>query len=345
MTLRLLNALSVAFALAAAARVAAQATPAPVSGRAWRAPRTVDGQPDLQGVWVSNTATPLERPAALAGRARLTDEEVADLQKRADRIFAKGSGSDFAPGDALFTAAWNNVAQFHSTTATANADEMIRRPFENRTSQIEDPPDGRIPELTPEARQKRAAARASSSPRPAGPEDLNLGQRCITFGVPMLGGSYGSGPYSYYQIHQSRDYVVLFTELNDEVRIIPLDGRPHLPNSIRRWNGDSRGRWDGNTLVVDTTNFSTRSNFMGSAEHLHLVERFTRTGPETIAYRITVDDPTIWVKPWTAMLPLTRSDERLFEFACHSGNYETMVGLLKVARYQEEEERQKTNKP
>jgi hypothetical protein len=276
------------------------------------------------------------------GRARLTNEEVIELQKRADRIFAPGNGSDFPAGDALFTAAWNNVKTFHNPGSTATADEaMIHRIFENRTSQIEDPPDGKIPDLTPEARQRRVEARGSSPGLPGGPEDFNLGQRCITFGVPMLGGSYGAGPYSYYQIFQSRDTVVLFTELNDESRIIPLDGRPHLPSSVRLWNGDSRGHWNGDTLVVDTTNFSPKSNFMGSAEHLHLVERFTRTGPDTINYEITIDDPTTWVRPWTAMLPLKQTQDPLYEFACHEGNYQTLVGLLKVARFQEEEDKKK----
>ena len=151
----------------------------------------------------------------------------------------------------------------------------------------------------------------------------------------MLGGSYGSGPYSYYQIFQSRDYVVLFTELNHESRFIPLDGRAHLPRSVRLWNGDSRGRWEGDTLVVDTTNFSPKSNFMGSSENLHVVERFTRVGPNTINYEITIDDPTTWVKPWTAMFPLTQTQEPLYEFACQEGNFETVIALLEAARFQD----------
>jgi hypothetical protein len=330
---------SVVVALVTAIRVEGQATANGTRPRqVWQVPRTIDGQPDLQGVWVSNTATPLERPKEVNGRERLTDEEVAELQRRADRIFALTSGSDFAPGDAVFMAAWNNIKEFHSPAATASADAMIRRIFENRTSQIEDPPDGRIPDLTPEARQKRSertVARGSQSPLPGGPEDLSMSQRCITFGVPMLGGSYGAGPYSYYQIFQSRDAVVLFAELNDESRIIPLDGRPHLPGNLRQWNGDSRGHWEGDTLVVDTTNFSPKNNFMGSGENLHLVERFTRSGPDRITYEITIDDPTTWVRPWTARLPLARTDEPIYEFACHEGNYDSVIGQLKAARFQE----------
>lgn len=339
MSLRFVSAFSIVVALLTATRVEGQATANTTqSGRGWQVPRTIDGQPDLQGVWVSNTATPLERPKEVNGRARLTDEEVAELQRRADRIFAPMSGSDFAPGDAVFMAAWNNVKEFHSSAATSSADAMIRRMFDNRTSQIEDPPDGRIPDLAPEARQKRAeraAARGSLPVLPGGPEDLSISQRCITFGVPMLGGSYGAGPYTYYQIFQSRDAVVLFTELNDESRIIPLDGRPHLLSTVRQWNGDSRGHWEGDTLVVDTTNFSPKSNFMGSGENLHLVERFTRSGPETITYDVMIDDPTTWVRPWTARLPLAGTEEPIYEFACHEGNYNSVIGQLKAARFQE----------
>ena len=296
----------------------------------WTLPRTPVGQPDLQGVWVSNSATPLERPKALEGRQFLTDEEVAELKKRADRIFKDG-GSAYAAGDAVFLSALNDVNRYNGNS-TENSVEMIEREFENRTSLIADPADGRIPSLTSEAQQRRAAAAAQ---RPAaGPEDLRNDQRCITWGVPRLGGNYGAGPYSYYQIVQAREYVVFFMEVIHDARIIPLDGRPHLPQSVHQWNGDSRGRWEGNTLVVETTNFSPKSNFMGAADNLRLVERFTRVASDRINYEITLNDPTTWTRPWTAMLPLKLMQEQIYEFACHEGNY-SMTGTLSGARAEE----------
>src|SRR6185436_18777176 len=153
--------------------------------------------------------------------------------------------------------------------------EMVQREFDNRTSLIVDPPDGKLPPLTPEARRRLSATEAKAR-FPAGPEDISGPLRCITFGVPRLGGNFGAGPYSYYQIFQTPGYVVLYPEIIHDPRIIPLDGRPHLPPSVRQWNGDSRGRWEGKTLVVDTTNFSPQSYYMGAGENLHLTERFTR---------------------------------------------------------------------
>jgi hypothetical protein len=211
---------------------------------------------------------------------------------------------------------------------------MVEREFDNRTSLIVDPPDGKIPPLTAEAQQRQAAAEARQR-FPAGPEDINNALRCVTFGVPRLGGNFGAGPYSYYQILQTPGYVVITPEIIHDARIIPLDGRPHLSPSIRQWNGDSRGRWEGKTLVVDTTNFSPQSNFMGSAENLHLVERLTRVAPDTIQYEITLDDPTTWTKPWTAAIHLKQTPNNIYEFACHEGNLQVMVGMLAGARAEE----------
>ncbi len=314
-------------------------TPAPAGGQArttatkntWTAPLTPDGQPDLQGVWLSNSATPLERPKALEGKPFLTDAEVVELRKRAERLFKEGV-SDFASGDNAFLAAFGNVELYKAAAlSTGNSSEMVDRVFENRTSLIVDPLDGKVPPLTPAARQRLAAADAAAQ-RPQGPEDLSNGNRCISYGVPRLGGNFGAGPYSYYQILQSRNYVVIFMEVMHDARMIRLDGSPHLPQGIRQWNGDSRGRWEGKTLVVDTTNFSPKSNFMGSAESLHLVERFTRVAPGTLKYEITLDDPATWTKPWTAMIPLQRTEDKIFEFACHEGNEEVMKGMLIWAR-------------
>jgi hypothetical protein len=321
--------------IAALAALALQATAQ--SPSKWTPPRTPDGRPDLQGVWVSNSATPLERPKALEGKPLLTDAEVAELKKRAARLF-KDEKSDFASGDNAFLAAYANVEQYKNPNiSTGGSSEMIEREFDNRTSLILDPPDGRIPPMTPAAKQRQAAMDAASAGRhsPAGPEDLTPFMRCITFGVPRLGGNFGAGPYSYYQILQTPEYVVLFMETIHEARIIPLDGRPHLPKSIRQWSGDSRGRWEGKTLVVDTTNFSPNSYFLGSGENLHLVERFSRIGPDTLNYEVTLEDPTTWAKPWTAALHFKQSQEAIYEFACHEGNYTTMLGMLGAGRADE----------
>ena len=300
----------------------------------WTPPRTPDGRPDLQGVWLIRTATPLERPKALEGRQFLTAEEVVELRKRADRLFKSGN-SDFAGGDNVFLAALADVEQYKNPNATHGAVEMVEREFDNRTSLIVDPPDGLIPPVTPAAQQRQAAARAAAQRPPAGPEELTNALRCLSWSVPRLGGRYGAGDLAYYQILQTPGYVVFFLETGDEARIVPLDGRPHLPERIRHWKGDSRGRWEGNTLVVDTTNFSPKSNFMGSADGLHVVERFTRVAPDTIDYEMTITDEAVWTKSWTALVPLKRTAERLYEFACHEGNAEIMRGMLSAARADE----------
>ena len=317
-------------------------TPVPVSGQtqqtvtdAWTLPRTPDGQPDLQGVWVSKSATPLERPEALAGRTLLTDEEVAELERRADRLFNDGN-SDFAVGDDLFLAALNDIDQFVNPRSTSKSDRMLAREFGNRTSLIVDPPDGRMPPLSRTARERRQAAAATET-HPPGHEDLSTWVRCITRGLPRLGGTSGAGIYGYYQILQTPEFVVLTMETIHDVRIIPLDGRRHLPPRIRQWLGDSRGRWEGDTLVVETTNFSPKGTVLGSDENLHLVERFTRVAPDTITYELTMTDPTAWTTPWTVRMPLTGTDEAIYEFACHEGNYESMHGILAGARAVERE--------
>ena len=299
---------------------------------AWRPALGPDGHPDLQGVWLNDSATPLERPKALEGRQFLTDAEVAELRRRADRLF-KGTNADFAGGDAVFLAALADVDRFKSSTATGTTFEMIEREFDNRTSLIVDPPDGRIPPLTPEGQQKRAAADAARRRPFEGPEDLNHVERCLTYGMPRLSGSNtGAGPLGYYQIVQTPSHVALFLEAIHEARIITLDGRPHISSSARQWQGDSRGHWEGQTLVVDTINFSAHNNFMGSSDHLHIIERFTRVSPDRIDYAITIDDPTTWTKPWTAVIWLKKSTQRLFEYACHEGNYEIVRGMLAAAR-------------
>ena len=307
----------------------------PVHGVAqttWTPPRTPDGQPDLQGVWLSNTATPLERPKQLEGRSRLTDEEVAEFKRRADRLFRSGN-SDFAVGDGVFQAVLTNPERYTNPNATHSSSDMADLEFDNHTSLVQDPSDGRIPPLTTDGRNRQTAVNAAFQ-RPATAADVGNALRCVSWGVPRLGGRYGAGDMSYYQIFQSPGFVVLYMEAGHEARVIPLDGRPHLRSDLRQWSGDSRGRWDGNTLVVETTNFSEKSYFMGATENLKVVERFTRTSPDMITYEMTLTDPTTWTRPWTAMMPLRQRKETLYEFACHEGNYHIMSGMLLGAQKQ-----------
>ena len=311
------------------------AKPAKTDSKVWTLPRTADGHPDLQGVWANNNATPLERPKELAGRAILTEKEVAALQNKAHELFDNGN-SDAAFGDTVFSSVLSNVngskSGFTSTdgqTGDYSSVWLVERNFDNRTSLITDPPDGRLPALTAEAQKRRAAAVAARERLPKGPEDRSLSERCITFGAPRLGAGYNS----YYQIVQSPDSVAIVMETIHDARVIPLDGRPHLPSTVQTWLGDSRGRWEGDTLVVDTTNYKAGA-FMNASEKLHVIERFTRTGPDTLKYEVTVDDPATWAKPWSVMIPLSHSRDAIYEYACHEGN-EGLVGILAGARAEE----------
>jgi hypothetical protein len=294
-------------------------------------PRTPDGHPDLSGIWENNDATPLERPKELEGRKYLTEAEVAALKKRAGVLF--NGETDAAFGDSVFLAVLKDAKDFKSTdTQTGNYNHfwIVDRPFDdNRTSRISDPEDGRIPALTPAGEKWRAAAAEYRKAHPAdGPEDLPLSHQCITFGAPRIGAGYNS----YFQIVQTKDYVAIGQEMIHDVRMVPLDGRPHVDSSIRQWLGDSRGHWEGDSLVVDTTNFSPKSRFENlPAENLHTVERFTRIGPKTIQWDVTVNDPTIYTKPWTASMMLRSTPDQIFEMACHEGN-EGLSGALSGTR-------------
>jgi len=333
--------------------------------RPWTPLTTADGQPDLQGVWTDTSATPLERPAAFAGRSLLTDEEVRRLKERWDRL--SSSDNDFLAGDNFFLALVADLPSVNNPNATGTALNMVPRVFDNRTSLITDPADGRIPPLTPEglkrqaaaqastlaipwqpgvdaatARQRQAAAEANRA-LPSGPEDLSNLLRCISWGVPKLSGNFNYA--SHYQIIQSPGSFILLNEVNHEARIIPIDGRAHLPQTLRQWNGDSRGHWEGPTLIVDTTNFSPKSFFMGSAADLHLTERFRRISADTITYEVTIDDRTTWTRPWTAVVRLQRSEDSLYESACHEGNYEVISGILAGARAEEKARRSAPGEP
>ena len=270
----------------------------------------VDGHPDLQGTWYFGTATPLERPKEFEGKPFLTADEAADFERRtAERI---------ARNQTVHPPEW--------------LDYGTRVGADRRTSLIIDPPDGRVPALTAAARE-RAARRAQERQGPAdGPEDLSVGERCLVFsgGPPILPGPYNNN----LQIVQSPGSVVLHTEMIHDARVVPLDGRKPPPPNIRFWLGSSRGRWDGDTLVVETTNFTNQTNFRGSDEHLRVVERFTREGPNALRYEYTIDNPTAFTQPFTATFTMTRSTEMMYEFACHEGNY-GMANILRAARFSE----------
>ncbi len=301
----------------------------------WSPPRTPAGRVDLQGVWANNAATPLERPDSLAGKAAFTDEEVAQLRASAERIF--GGADDAAFADGVFNAVLADVEKNVSRdggTGNYSSVWMVDREFENRTSLITDPADGRVPALTSEAEARVEAARVYREEHPAdGPEDRTRQVRCITYGIPRVGGL-GAGYNSYYHILQTPGHLVMLGEMIHDARVIPIGDMPHAPESVRQWHGDSRGHWEGDTLVVETTNYSPQSGYRGSSENLHMIERFTLAGPQRLHYEITVTDPTTWIRPWTAMVPLARSQDALFEYACHEGNI-GMVGILAGARAEE----------
>jgi hypothetical protein len=317
-------------AAAISVRVYGQSAPLRKPATAPAIPRMHDGKPDLQGNWLNNSATPFERPKELEGRQSLTDDEVAELNRRAQRIFAADSGSDAAAPDGYFMAAFRNVKVYKSGGATDSAERVTDMVIDNRTSLIIDPPDGRMPAYTEAGQRRRAAYGRSRSGNgnPAGAAEVAPGDRCITYSVPRVNGVYSAGLHGYYQIVQTRDQVVLFSENIHEVRIVSVDGRPHLPASVRSWSGDSIGRWEGDTLVVDTTNFKAQLHPLAISEKFHLIERFTRIAPDEIRYEMTLDDPDTWVRPWTAMIRLQRTDDRLYESACHEGNEAIMKTIL-----------------
>ena len=281
-------------------------------------PHTPDGQPDLQGIWTNGTITPLERPRDLDGKQFLTPEEATALEKQ---VVQSRIDRPPLPGDP------GGYNEFWWERGT----KVVRT---RRTSLVVDPQDGRIPPLTAEAQGRLDNARATARQHPAdGPENRSLQERCLlwqTAGPPMLPAGYNNT----YQIVQAPGYIMILTEMIHDARIIPIDGRPHLPPKIRQWMGDSRGRWEGNTLVVDTTNFTAKTGFRGSSQNLHLVERLTRVDPDTLLYEFTVDDPETFTKIWRVELPMTKSDGPIFEYACNEGNY-ALTDILAGARAEE----------
>jgi hypothetical protein len=324
-----------ALAIGLSGRVASQSSSAKTrADRTWSVPRMPDGHPDFQGVWANNGMTPLERPKQFGLRATMTDAELADLKKRATAMM---DGGDAFFADELFTAAVDGKTKFNSAdTQTGNYDQtwLSERVWDNRTSLIIDPPDGRIPPPSAAAAERarvQAAARQGRGPADRA-QDLSLGTRCVHAGTPNIRAGY----QSYFDITQGPGVVALRTEMIHDARIFPIGGGPHISSAIRQYHGDSRAHWDGDTLVVDTINFSN-AGFRGSTDNLHLTEKFRRVAEDTLEYYLTIDDPTVWSRPWTLMIPL-KTGERVFEFACHEGNY-GLRAILSGARAQEQSTR------
>jgi hypothetical protein len=322
-----MNRLLVAGAVAVALAIAPLAT-SPVLGqqaaKTWTAPKTPWGDPDIQG-WFSNLSengTPLEKPAQFAGRnlVDIKGEELASIKQAAqNRTIESFAGPLHAPEDW-----WQKDLN------------MVKG---SQAWLVIDPPDGKVPALTPEATARNAAAAEARRANPRGPsdswEDRSLYDRCITRGLPgsMMPAIYGNS----YQILQTPDYVAIRYEMIHETRIIPLDGRAHVSPKIRTYMGDARGHWEGDTLVVETTNFRDESSYRNSnSSTLRLVEKFQRVGPATVKWSVTVEDPKTWVRPWTFAMPLTIDDTQpVLEYACHEGNL-GLRNILSAARAEEE---------
>ena len=313
---------SMYFGWLAPARLAGQ-PPAPavkggnVPAKAWTPSRTPDGQPDLQGVWAITALTPLERPRELAGKEFLTQEEAAQFVRQ---TLDQGDRDkrDASP-EADLNRNYNEFWRERGNVVVPS----------RRTSLIVDPRDGRIPPFTPEAQKKRNA-RVAAQRLPSGPEDLPLRLRCITRGLPMV----PTPNNNFFKIVQAPGYIVILQEMMYEARVIPLDGRPHLDPGVRAYMGDARGHWEGNTLVIETTNFFGKDDFHGADENLRVTERLTRVDADTIRYEFTVDDPTAFTRPWSGEIPFMKSPQEIFDYECHEGNY-AMIDILAGARAEE----------
>ena len=310
--------------------------PVPVTAQARTAtvdqptpPRTAWGAPDLQGVWDFRSITPLQRPEELANKEFLTEEEAANLEQetvdREERLLNRPArrteaGASVDTGEDGATGAYNDFWLDRGTTTIGT----------RRTSLIVDPPNGRIPPVTPEAEKRAETRRAYRREHPADSwEDRGMADRCMfTTGLPIVPSAYNNNVH----LFQTPDHLVMLIEMTHTLRVVPLDGRPH--GNIRQFVGDSRGHWEGDTLVVETMNFHRLTGIRGSTSNAVLVERFTRIGPDAVQYRFTVKDPETWTRPWTAEVQLTKNDEPLYEYACHEGNY-AMEGILAGARAEE----------
>jgi hypothetical protein len=301
--------------------------PSPVAKpRNWSVPRAPDGHPDLQGTWTTPTLTPMERPAAFAGKATVTDAEAREYEQKDLAV------NNIDREDAPILAAINgaNAVGGYNNLFIDRGSELIRVDGVKRTSLVIDPPDGKVPPLTPEARTRLSATMRNYN-RYDSVKDRPLAERCIvgfgsTSGPPMVPALYNSN----YQIVQTPDAVMILVEMVHDVRVIRMNAT-HLPKSIHKWLGDSIGHWEGDTLLVDTTNFNDQTAFRGSTETLHVVERFSRVDANTILYKATIDDPSTFTKAWTMQYPFNMTTGPIFEYACHEGNY-AMPDIMGGAR-------------
>ncbi len=296
----------------------------------YEVPRTIDGHPDLQGVWENNTLTPVERPEAYADREYFTDEEIAFLQQRAREVNL--SGDDALFGDGFFSAAvTGEINSYDPTTGNYDSQWIVDRIVHRRTSQIIDPPDGKYP---PRTLESIASARELAEHRRLHPADSwtdrPLGERCLSFGAPRL----SSGYNSYWQIVQTRDTVAIIQEMAHDVRIVPIVEQPHLTGGIKLWHGDSRGWWDDDTLVIETTNYSEASSTSPGTERKVNTERLTRISDNQIQYHFTSDDPGAFSAPYTREILLDYTPDKIYEYACHEGNY-GMYNILSGHRTEE----------
>ena len=309
------------------------ATKATTAGKAWTPPRTPDGKPDLQGIWSDNTLTPFERPKSLGAKEFYTDQELAALIKRV----RQGETVE----EAELGAANPQAVRYDLELYGFNRAKL--RYTSKRTSLVVGP-EGVVPPMLPQARERNAERAAQNKGHEFDSyENRPLSERCILMNQERIPMTPGANEGNLLQIVQGPGYVSLLHETDHSTRVIPTDGRPHVPQNIRLWQGDSVGRWEGDTLVVDTTNFTNLTAYRGSGEKLHLVERFTRTADGTLTYQFTVEDPTTWAKPWTAEIPWTKTKGPVFEWACHEGN--TMITtILRGARVADEEAAKKKGK-
>jgi len=296
----------------------------------YRAPRTIDGHPDLQGVWENNTITPVQRPEVFGDKQFLTDEDIVFLRQRLDEIYAAGEDALF--GEGVLEAAFSGeIKSYDPSTGNYDSQWMARRTIHRRTSQIIDPPNGQYPPRTESA---IAAARELREHREAHPADSwtdrPLGERCLSFGAPRL----GSGYNSYQQIVQSKDTVVIYQEMAHDARIIPLVDKPHALDSIKLWHGDSRGWWEGETLVIETTNYSEPSDTAPRTVEKRNIERLTRISDDALQYQLTSYDPGQFTAPYTREIIMDYTDDAIYEYACHEGNY-GMENILRGHRMEE----------
>ena len=312
---------------------AAAANTTASANKAWTPSHTPDGYPDLEGYWTNNTLTPLERPKELGAKEFYTEAELAELMKKdQDRVaLNKEEGRPTEPG--------TNADVHYDYTQFGLDRGQAKLSWSRRTSLIVGER-GTLPPMLPEARTTHADIAAKNRGNELdGPEDLSLSARCIVDAqesVPMLSGGYNNN----LQIVEAAGTVAIMSEMNHSVRVIPIDGRPHVSADVRQFRGDSIGHWEGNTLVVDTTNFSGRNPFHGSGDKLHVVERLTRVDADTILYQFTVEDPETWDQPWTAETAWSKVDGPILEYACHEGNY-SMSNTLRGARVADEEAAEK----